>query len=247
MGVSAVVIGSCSPRVSLACALLLAGCASRVAETATLQLVQEANGTFRMGLGLDDDRRPPKCEVLGPTATAKVDDLPMREVSRGVLSRGIQVSGVTFEIPTCGVAGFAADGIPPRPDDEVTVVRIQDGERAFELSAPNLRALVRAEPPAEVNPGARVTVAMLPATGPPIRSASVEIYRGKERVQLVKSDDVTIQHRSLTFTIAALPSGAYRIEIGLGEEPIRFTSCVGARTCKLDPYRSVPAVPLVVR
>jgi hypothetical protein len=248
MGVSTAVIRSCSVWVTVIGAVaLLAGCASRIAETATLQLVQEESGTFRMGLSLDDDRRPSKCEVVAPSAAAKIDDLSMRMVSPGTLSRGFQMSGATFSIPSCGPAGFTADGVPPRPDGEESVVRVQDGERAFELRAPNLRALVRAEPPAEVASGGRVTLAILPATGPAIRGANLSIYRGKEHVHLFRAADIEIQHRSLTFTIPALSSGAYRLEIGLGEEPVRVTSCLGARACKIDPYRSVPPIPLVVR
>jgi hypothetical protein len=248
MGVRAGVL-ACD-QVSIACALVvLVGCASRIADKATLQVSQDEGGTFRMGLSFDGDRTPPKCAVVSTTAIAKIDDVPLTMHSPGAPSPPFKISGATFSIPSCGVAWFTANGVQPRHEGEVTVVRVQDGSRVFELRAANLRALVRAEPHApEVASGARLTLHILPANDPPLRpgSARVEIYRDKERVEVLKDKDIAIQNRSVSFAIPALLSGPYHLSISLAEEPVRASSCLGARQCEIIRYRSVPSIPLIV-
>ena len=236
---------------SIACALvLLAGCAPQLARKATVQVIQDDGGTLRIGVSFDAGRRPPKCEVVGPAATAKIDDVPLTMRSPGALTSSLQVSGVAFSIPNCGAAWFMADGLQARPDGEATVVRVQDGSRVFELRAANLRALIRAEPhPGEVASDARLTLFVLPADDPPLRtgSASVGVYRGKERVTYLKDKDIAVQNRSISFTIPALSAGPYHLDVSVAEEPVRASSCRGARECEIVRHRSVPSIPIVVR
>jgi hypothetical protein len=225
---------------------------ARIGDKATLQVFQDQDGTFRIGLTLERDRNPPDCEVVGQDVRATVDDFTLGTNKRGEATRATALgNGITIPAHGCdGKAWFTIDYIPSRPDGEVGVVRVRDGARALEMRVLNLRALMRAElsvPAAAI--GDTVTMRVHPDGDPPLlpKSARLWIMRGDKPVATFADRELNIRDRSVSFVVPRLEPGTYGLSLGVGEQPRTALTCQGVSECVIDGFRTVKTVPIVVR
>jgi len=208
-------------------------------------------GTFDIGLSLDADRDPPRCEVLGPEVRATIDGIPLATMERGSPAEAERLpNGITIPAFGCRGPWFTISGLDARPDGEVTVVRVDDGRRSFEMRALNLRALVRAElSVSAAAPGDTVTMRIHPDGDPPLvqKGANLSISRDRQQVASIQDGDLRVRDRSVSFVVPALAPGTYGLSLGVGERPQTVSRCAGASTCALDRYRVPQTVPIVIR
>lgn len=225
---------------------------TRIADKATLQVFQDGDGTFRIGLTLERDRDLPDCEVVGPEVHATIDDVELGTNKRGAATQATPLgNGITIPAHGCDDrAWFTSSFVPSRPDGEVGVVRVRDGARSLEMRVLNLRALMRAElSVSAASPGDTVTMRIHPDGDPPLlpKGARLWIMRGDKLVAPLADRDLRIRARSVSFVVPRLEPGTYDLSLGVGEQPRTALRCQGVSKCVIGGYRALKAVPIVVR
>jgi hypothetical protein len=224
----------------------------RMADRATLQIVQRDDETLAIGFTLERDRDLPDCEVVGPDVRATIDDLPLDANRRGEPTRARALgNGITIPPYGCDdVAWFTTAYLGSRPDGEVGVVRVLDGARTFEMRVLNLRALVRAELSASTAaPGDTVTMRIHPDGDPPLceKGAHLSIFRGDKQAAVISDRDLHIRDRSVSFVVPRLEPGTHKLYLGVAEHPRTALRCRGASECVIGGYRAPNGVEITVR
>ena len=178
------------------------------------------------------------CELLAEDAAATLDGVALAVKSRGHPLGPLRVSGIELPQQGCAPAYLLGPRMPHRA--EPSRLGVTHGGRRIEVEVAALRAehaLVGSGP---ARSGARLTLSVTPAAGPPLvcpPGTEVSVYQGDRRVAAVRA--LRFEGRKVSFTLPELAPGRVQIVLQCSGGGLEVSRCAGATTCEAT-YGAAP-------